>query len=152
MSQEAQSEKGKVLPFSSAVKKLQVLVVDDEKSIADTLALILRARGYGSVSVYDGTSGLEMYRRLLPDLVISDVVMPEMNGIDMAIAIRREFLKSRILLFSGQQTLTEEMLEESRSRGYDFELLPKPIHPVELLEKVAELIGAPPPQMERRVS
>lgn len=152
MSQEAQFEKGKVLPFTSSERKLQVLVVDDEKSIADTLALILRAKGYGSVSAYDGASGLEMYRTMVPDLVISDVVMPEMNGIEMAISIRREFLKSRILLFSGQQTLAEEMLEESRSRGYDFELLPKPIHPVELLEKVAELIGVPPPQMARRVS
>lgn len=152
MSQEMQSDQGKVLPFGIPEKKLQVLVVDDEKSIADTLAVILRTKGYRSVSAYDGASGLAIYRRIIPDLVITDVLMPDMNGIAMAIAIRKEFLKSRILLFSGQQSLTEEMLRESRTLGYDFELLAKPIHPVDLLDKVAELIGTPPPQMQRQAS
>ncbi|HET7349241.1 MAG TPA: response regulator [Acidobacteriaceae bacterium] len=151
MSQPAPSDKGKVVPFAIPEKKLQVLVVDDEKSIADTLALILRAKGYRAASAYDGAAGLALYRRMVPDLVISDVVMPQMNGVDMAIAIRREFLRSRILLFSGQQTVTEEMLEQSRSIGFDFEFIPKPIHPVELLDKVAELIGTPP-QSERQAS
>jgi DNA-binding response OmpR family regulator len=144
-------EKSNVVPFAMPDKKLQVLVVDDEKSIADTLALILRAKGYKAASAYDGAAGLALYRRMVPDLVISDVVMPQMNGVDMAIAIRREFLRSRILLFSGQQTVTEEMLEQSRSIGFDFEFIPKPIHPVELLDKVAELIGTPS-QSERQAS
>lgn len=151
MNQPAPSDKSKVVPFAIPEKKLQVLVVDDEKSIADTLALILRAKGYRAASAYDGAAGLALYRRMVPDLVISDVVMPQMNGVDMAIAIRREFLRSRILLFSGQQTVTEEMLEQSRSIGFDFEYIPKPIHPVELLDKVAELIGTPP-QSERQAS
>lgn len=151
MNQPIPSDKSKVVPFALPEKKLQVLVVDDEKSIADTLALILRAKGYRAASAYDGAAGLALYRRMVPDLVISDVVMPQMNGVDMAIAIRREFLRSRILLFSGQQTVTEEMLEQSRSIGFDFEFIPKPIHPVELLDKVAELIGTPP-QSERQAS
>ena len=151
MNQPIPSDKSKVVPFALPEKKLQVLVVDDEKSIADTLALILRAKGYKAASAYDGAAGLALYRRMVPDLVISDVVMPQMNGVDMAIAIRREFLRSRILLFSGQQTVTEEMLEQSRSIGFDFEFIPKPIHPVELLDKVAELIGTPP-QSERQAS
>jgi len=120
--------------------KGSILVVDDEQRIADTLALILRSKGYTVEVAYEGISGVEIYRSMLPDLVISDVVMPRMNGVEMAIAIRREFPNSRILLFSGQ-AVSADMLDETRSRGYDFELLAKPIHPNELLQKVNELIG-----------
>lgn len=123
-----------------------ILVVDDEQRIADTLALILNARGYATHIAYDGVSGLETYRAMLPDLVISDVVMPRMNGVEMAIAIRREFRNSRILLLSGQ-AVSADMLDEARSRGYDFELLAKPIHPDELLQKVHEVIGVGSPAL-----
>ena len=117
-----------------------VLVVDDEKHIADTLALILASKGYGSQAAYDGTSALEMCRERTPDLIITDVVMPGMNGIEMAISIRREFAACRILLFSGQAA-TADMLEEARGRGHEFEILAKPAHPEQLLEKVKHLIG-----------
>jgi CheY-like chemotaxis protein len=118
-----------------------ILVVDDEKRIADTLKLILRSKGYTAEAVYDGQSAIERYRDLRPDLVISDVVMPQMNGVEMAIAIRQEFSNSHIVLFSGQAA-TAEIMEEARSHGYEFELLAKPIHPDELLQKVRQLIGA----------
>jgi CheY-like chemotaxis protein len=117
-----------------------ILVVDDERRIADTLALILGTRGYPAEAAHDGASALEICRQRLPDLVITDIVMPGLNGIELAIAIRRQFPGCHILLFSGQAE-TLEMLEEAKSRGYDFELLAKPLHPEELLKKVRELIG-----------
>jgi len=125
---------------SNVAQKGSILVVDDEQRIADTLTLILRSQGYNVQVAYDGASGLEIYRTMVPDLVISDVVMPRMNGVDMAIAIRKEFPNARILLFSGQ-AVSADMLDEARGRGYDFELLAKPVHPNELLKKVNELIG-----------
>jgi len=125
---------------SNVAQKGSILVVDDEQRIADTLTLILRSQGYNVQVAYDGASGLEIYRTMVPDLVISDVVMPRMNGVDMAIAIRKEFPNARILLFSGQ-AVSADMLDEARGRGYDFELLAKPVHPNELLQKVNELIG-----------
>jgi len=126
--------------MSNVAQKGSILVVDDEQRIADTLTLILRSQGYNVQVAYDGASGLEIYRTMVPDLVISDVVMPRMNGVDMAIAIRKEFPNARILLFSGQ-AVSADMLDEARGRGYDFELLAKPVHPNELLKKVNELIG-----------
>lgn len=120
--------------------KRSILVVDDEPRIADTLALILRTRDYVVEVAYDGAQGLEAYRKLLPALVMSDVVMPVMNGVEMAIAIRREFPSGRILLLSGQAA-SADMLDDARNRGYDFELLAKPIHPDQLLRRVSELIG-----------
>jgi len=122
-------EKSNVVPFAMPDKKLQVLVVDDEKSIADTLALILRAKGYKAASAYDGAAGLALYRRMVPDLVISDVVMPQMNGVDMAIAIRREFLRSRILLFSGQQTVRKKCSSRAAPSVLILNLSPSPSIP-----------------------
>jgi CheY-like chemotaxis protein len=119
-----------------------VLVVDDEQRIADTLAIILSSKGYTSQAAYSGVTALAMCGNFSPDLLLSDVVMPEMNGIELAIAIRRIFPACKVLLFSGQAA-TAEMLEEATSRGHRFELLAKPVHPLELLDKVGELIGKP---------
>lgn len=117
-----------------------VVVVDDEKRVADTLALILQTKGYAAEPAYDTASALEMCRQKAPDLVLSDVVMPGMNGVEMAITICRQRPGCQILLFSGQDE-TREILENANRRGYRFELLPKPIHPEELLTRVRNLIG-----------
>jgi CheY-like chemotaxis protein len=59
--------------------------------------------------------------------------MPQIDGVETAIAIRKYLPKARIVLFSGQSA-TVEILERARALGHDFELLPKPIHPTELLK------------------
>ena len=117
-----------------------IVVVDDEKRIADTLALILNRKGYTAQAAHDPASALEICRHKVPDLVLSDVVMSGMNGIEMAIAIRRQFPDCHVLLFSGQAE-TLEILEDAKRRGYDFELLAKPIHPEDLLRRIKDLIG-----------
>jgi DNA-binding NtrC family response regulator len=113
----------------------RVLVVDDEKCIADTLAAILNTYGYEAIPFYDAESALADCEVRFPELVVSDVVMPGMNGVDMAVLIRERHPSCKILLFSGQAT-TANILEEARSRGYDFELLAKPIHPTDLLARL----------------
>ena len=117
-----------------------ILVVDDEERIADTLVLILKTKNYVAEAAYEAASALEICNQRPPDLVISDVVMPGMNGVEMAVIIRSRFPNCRILLFSGQAA-TADMLEEARHRGHQFELLAKPVHPEKLLEKVSELVG-----------
>lgn len=119
-----------------------VLIVDDERRIADTLSLILSSKGYASQAAYDGTTALAVCGERVPDLLLTDVVMPEMNGIELAIAVRREFPNCKVLLFSGQAA-TADMLDDASSHGHRFELLSKPVHPSQLLDKVAELIGSP---------
>ena len=118
-----------------AGKKPRVLVVDDEHVIADTLAKILDISGYDASAVYSGTDAVESARALQPDLVISDVIMPDMNGIDAAISIRRFLPSCKILLFSGQAA-TADLLESAKARGHEFEILAKPIHPADLLAKL----------------
>lgn len=118
----------------------RIVVIDDERMIADTLALILRSKGYAAEVAYDGLSGLATCADFHPHLVISDVVMPGMSGIEVAIELRRKAPDCTILLYSGQAA-TAQMMEDARSRGHEFELLAKPVHPVQLLEKVKSLIG-----------
>jgi CheY-like chemotaxis protein len=118
-----------------APKRPKVLVVDDEQVIADTLAKILDINGYDASAVYSGLAAIESARELRPDLIISDVIMQDMDGIEAAIHIR-DFLPScKILLFSGQAA-TADLLENARSQGHDFEILAKPVHPSELLAKL----------------
>lgn len=118
-----------------ASKKPRVLVVDDEHVIADTLAKILDLNGYDASAVYTGTAAVESARKLRPDLVISDVIMPDMNGIEAAISIRGFLPSCKILLFSGQAA-TADLLENARAHGHEFEILAKPVHPADLLAKL----------------
>jgi CheY-like chemotaxis protein len=109
-----------------------VLVVDDESAIADTLAEILRRTGYTAMPAYDAEEALETALLVPPELLITDVVLPGMSGIELAIKIRRIFPDCRILLFSGQAA-TADLLASANRTGHTFELLSKPVHPSDLL-------------------
>ena len=118
--------------------KMRVLVVDDEKFVADTLALILQGDGHEASAVYDGNAALRKSESFIPDCIISDVIMPGMTGIELCSAIEKKYPDCQILLFSGQAS-TSELVEKARSEGHCWELLAKPIDPEELLAKVASL-------------
>lgn len=110
-------------------------MVDDEHVIADTLATILCQQGYDASAVYSGIEAVRMAHQVRPDLLISDVDMPDMNGIETAIRIRGFLPGCKILLFSGQGA-TADLLESARKQGHDFELVCKPVHPRDLLAKL----------------
>lgn len=113
----------------------RIFVVDDEKCIADTLTVILRRSGYEVTAFYNAQSALVKIESCCPDLVITDVVMPGMNGVEMAVLVRERYPACKILLFSGQAS-TLNILEQAGQLGYDFELLVKPIHPTDLLARI----------------
>ena len=115
--------------------KPKVLVADDERVIADTLAMILNQSGFEARAVYSGEKALELVQEFQPDMLISDVIMADLNGIDAAIKIRELLPGIKILLFSGQAA-TADLLEKARAQGYDFEILAKPVHPQDLLNKL----------------
>jgi DNA-binding response OmpR family regulator len=114
---------------------MRVFIVDDEQCIADTLAVILRQSGYEASAFYNAQSALAAIESCRPELVISDVVMPGMSGVEMAVLIRERHPACKVLLFSGNAT-TMDMLEGVRRQGHDFELLAKPIHPADLLARI----------------
>jgi DNA-binding response OmpR family regulator len=116
-----------------------VLIVDDERIIADTLTAIFNHSGYAALTAYDAKSALEMASLIPPELLITDVMMPGMNGIDLAITIESLFPDCRILLFSGQAS-TVDLLARARVMGHDFTTLSKPVHPTELLKRASETL------------
>lgn len=124
--------------FEGKANPKRILVIDDEANIADSLAEILMVHGYDALAFYDGKAAIDCVRNQCPAAVISDVIMPDLNGVETVIAIRKLCPSTRIWLFSGQAG-TADILEMARSRGHDFELLPKPIHPDELLKKLSAL-------------
>ena len=120
-------------------RRQRILVVDDEQSIAQSLRDILSRAGFDTVSALSGTEAIELAERICPDIVISDVIMPDLDGVQTAIRIRRACPNARILLFSGQSA-TSDLLERARAEGHDFDLLPKPIHPARLLAAIHKLM------------
>jgi CheY-like chemotaxis protein len=115
----------------------RVLIVDDQKLIADTLAEILAEADFDATACYNGKQALEIAARFHPQWLISDVLMPQMNGVALAIAIRQSYPQTSILLFSGQAGISEILLQAHRE-GYEFELIAKPIHPTTLINRLKQ--------------
>ena len=120
-------------------KQPRVFVVDDEDIIASTLAMILRPQGgFHARSFTNPLEALEAARLEAPDLLISDVVMPQLSGIELAIQVQKSCPDIKVLLFSGQAA-TADMLGAAQASGYDFDLLLKPVHPADLLARIQTL-------------
>ena len=120
---------------TSTHTKPRVLVADDEQVIANTLVIILNQAGFEARAVYSGEKAIEALEEFQPDMLISDVIMTGMTGIEAAIEVRKLLPQCKILLFSGQAA-TADLLERARAQGHEFEILAKPVHPTDLLAKL----------------
>jgi CheY-like chemotaxis protein len=120
-------------------RRIDILVVDDEPTIADTLAMILSKTGYRVRVAYDGSSALARAQEGRPRLVITDVVMPGMSGIELALALETLVPESKVMLFSGQAA-TVDLLAKARETGRDFAIVSKPIHPADMIRRVSEYV------------
>jgi CheY-like chemotaxis protein len=116
-----------------------VLVVDDEQLVADTLSLIFKRAGFCALTAYDAKGALEIAGAFAPDILVTDVDMPRMNGIELAMTLLERLPECRILLFSGHATMAD--LAVARAAGHDFPLLTKPVHPAEMLKNVSKCLG-----------
>jgi DNA-binding response OmpR family regulator len=131
-----------VPPADTSEFRPVVLVVDDESAITDTLAEILSRSGYAALTAYDAEEALESAIMTPPEMLITDVMLPGMSGIELGIKMRRMFPDCKILLFSGQAA-TVDLLATANGAGHHFNLLHKPIHPRDLLMHVAEGLKQP---------
>jgi FixJ family two-component response regulator len=122
-------------PFAS---RPTVFVVDDEEEIAHMLAVILQLNLYDAIPYSDPTTALTDAKERQPEYLITDICMPTMNGIELAISLRKEVPSCKVLLFSGQSEAAA-MLEKSKSEGNNFRLAQKPLHPKQLIEILLEL-------------
>lgn len=115
-----------------------VFVVDDESVICNTLVAILSHAGYSVTAFEDPKLAIKAAAEMAPDLLITDVMMPGMNGIELAIHFQNFHPKCKVLLFSGQAA-TADLLIDARLRGYNFDLLGKPVHPTDLIARLEAL-------------
>lgn len=119
---------------------IRVLIVDDERGIADSLREILNTSGYEARAVYTADDALGAIPEFRPDLVISDVIMPSKTGVELASELRTCSPQLPVMLLSGNAA-TEELLTAYRGRlGYVL-VLAKPFAPRELLRVIADLTG-----------
>jgi DNA-binding NtrC family response regulator len=135
---------GKVVPINEVplddlrhsidLKRPIVLVVDDEVMVADTRADVLSRAGFSTLTAYDGESALELARSNRPALLVSDVSMPGMNGVDLAEAILKAVPHCKVLLCTAYASTVEALT--SRMGEYNFAVMAKPIHPIEMLKQV----------------
>ena len=110
--------------------KPKVLVIDDDRMVADTLAEILRLHGFTPIALYSGEEAISFVERFQPDIVLSDIRMHQVNGIEAAQAIRLLHPECRVILFtaSSLNTRTRQAIERS-----GFEILQRPLHPKHVL-------------------
>jgi CheY-like chemotaxis protein len=124
-----------------AARRPQVLVVDDENLIADSVATILNRNGYDAVARYGALEAIHYVREWGPDIVIADVILPDLDGVRLAMAVRLLCPAVRIVLFSGNAD-TAPLVDLASNDGVSFELLAKPVHPAQLLKALKAQMSA----------
>jgi DNA-binding response OmpR family regulator len=126
-------------PVAAATSPL-VCVIDDDEQVRATLAEILRRSGYAVVMASDGDMGLEVVEQSNPAIVITDIVMPNREGIETIREIRSRFPEVRILAISGggSKSSSTDFLELAYALGAD-DVLAKPFRMAELLHKMGKL-------------
>jgi DNA-binding response OmpR family regulator len=124
----------------------RILVVDDDTLVRETVAAVLRDAAHDVAEAADGRQALGMLDDAAYDLVVTDVLMPEVDGIGLVLAIRKRHPSLRIVCVSGGgRNVTESYLPVAAKLGADMTLA-KPFLPAELLETVdAALAMHPPP-------
>jgi two-component system alkaline phosphatase synthesis response regulator PhoP len=123
----------------------KVLLVDDDVEFCEATKLLLESKGYEVLLAYDGKQGLEQVRAGRPDLVILDVMMPEMNGYDVCVVLKAdpELKKLPVVLLTAvdrdlfKTTYTQAMGLMTEADDY----IAKPVEPEELVKRVHALLN-----------
>ena len=115
----------------------KILLVDDESEFADTLAERLHLRGYLAETAGDGERALRFFEENNPDLVVLDLKMPGLSGMDVLKEIRKRDSSTPVILLTGHGS-TKEGIEGMKQGAYDY--LIKPINIDVLIEKMDEAI------------
>jgi FixJ family two-component response regulator len=116
-------------------QEMLIFVVDDEATITRTLVAIFSDAGFDAKGFINPTGALNAAQIICPDLLVTDVVMDHLNGVELGTLFRAMHPACRVLLFSGR-TLDAGLMEDAKNRGHEFDFLEKPAHPLNLLATV----------------
>ena len=119
----------------------KILVVDDEKDITETLAFMLKAKGYEVISAYDGEEGLKLAKETNPDLIILDVMMPKINGYKIARLLKydNKYKHIPIVMVTARGQDTDKLIGEETGAN---EYITKPFEFEEVLDTVNKYLEA----------
>ena len=123
--------------------KSRVLVVDDDRLVADTICLIYKANGFDSEARYSAMEGLERARSYEPNLMLCDVTMPEISGLQLADSVAELLPETKMLLLSAYSSNAVHVRAHSRHARRPLKLLSKPCRPDDLMRESRALLQNP---------
>ncbi len=118
-----------------------LMVLDDDNAVRQTWTIIFQQQGYEVVPVDRGEAAIDAARERPPDLLLADIRLPDMTGIEAARRVVEIAPLCRVLLISGDGE-SSEALDHARAQGICFEVLPKPISPPDLIKRIADRLKA----------
>jgi CheY-like chemotaxis protein len=129
----------------AAASPATILIVDDDTPVLDSLRLLLELEGYRVVTARDGREGLANYHRVAPDLVITDMILPQQPGLAVIAGIKQVNPAANIIAISGgvRRLLESHSLEAAKELGASV-ILRKPYDPDEMLVAVSSLLSQAP--------
>jgi CheY-like chemotaxis protein len=122
-------------------KRVKVLIIDDDSAVANTSSGVLDLFGYECFAVYNSADAIASAESFQPDVVLSDVVMQDMNGVELCMELKQMLPDCRIVLLSGEVATAQTLMQDAGNQGYHFDLIAKPALPQELLAKFKNLFG-----------
>jgi CheY-like chemotaxis protein len=127
--------------MSQGEVKPLLMILDDDNAVRHTWTIIFRQQGYKVVPVDRGEAAIDAARDEAPDLLLADIHLPDMSGIEAARRVRQIAPACHVLLISGDSD-SSEALDAARAQGVTFEVLPKPISPTDLIKRIADRLRA----------
>lgn len=113
----------------------KVLIADDDHIVLEALSATLEAGGFSVITIGTGDEAIYIARRWRPDILLSDVLMPGLNGIETAMRISTEIPECRVFLMSAHRWSSRQAQCYS-SQEYGFEFVGKPLHPEDLIDRL----------------
>ncbi len=118
-----------------------ILVIEDNENMLRMMNDLLSRSGYNVVSAIDGVAGMKAFRASKPDLVITDIIMPDKEGLEVIMDLVKETPKPKIIAMSGGGMMEPRTyLSLAEKLGAD-EIIQKPFRPAELLALVEKLLA-----------
>jgi CheY-like chemotaxis protein len=119
----------------------RVLVVDDDHLVADTLRMVFVVNGFESEACYSATDALQRARSFVPELLLCDIAMPGLDGLQLAAAISREIPNCQMIMLTAYLSSAASVELEALRMKRPLRLLSKPCRPEVLLKEAGELLG-----------
>ena len=124
-----------------------ILIIDDNEDLRETLVAVLQDEGYAILVAEDGVNGARVFAESHPDLVLTDLIMPNVNGFDTIRHIRAIDAKARILAMSGGSLINKDDYLATAAALGAMHVLPKPFEVDDLVRAVATCLNSVPPAL-----